>query len=122
MANYNFLPIAVALVVLYAISWLLARQGKHLSVALHRKIWNAVLLVSFIGTIVFSIANVVLFDTGIRLLPFINVSFWHVEFGVVCVIVAAFHALWHIPYFMQYFPKKKEAPEQDAKPSAEQKE
>ena len=107
MATYNFLPIAIATIALYAISWFLARTGK-LSVLLHRKIWNGVLLASFAGMIVFSILNVLLFDTGINVLPaFINVTFWHVEFGIVCVLVSLFHALWHIPYFAQYLPNEK---------------
>jgi len=110
MATYNFLPIAAATVALYTISWLLARTGR-LQVALHRKIWNAVLLVSFVGMIVFSLLNVILSDHGIRILPReIDVGFWHVEFGIACVLVAMFHALWHIPYFQQYLPKEKEKP------------
>jgi len=110
MATYNFLPIAGAVIALYIASWLLARQGKYLSVPTHRRIWNGVLLISFIGTLVFSIANVALFDTGIKLLPFMDVAFWHVEFGIVCMIIALFHALWHIPYFKQYLPLEKPKP------------
>jgi hypothetical protein len=107
MATYNFLPIAAISIALYAVSWLLARNGR-LQVALHRRIWNAVLLVSFVGMIVFSILNVILFEHGISVLPqAIDVNFWHVEFGIACVIVASFHALWHIPYFKQYLPKEK---------------
>ena len=105
MATYNFLPIAIATIVLYAISWFLARQGKHLSVLTHRKIWNGVLLISFVGLIVFSFLNVLSYDQGINVLPaFINVTFWHVEFGIVCMIIAFFHVLWHISYFQQYLP------------------
>ena len=110
MATYNFLPIAGAVIALYVVSWLLARTGK-LPVALHRKIWNGVLLISFAGMIVFSILNVIAFDMGINVLPpAIDVNFWHVEFGIVCVFVALFHALWHIPYFHQYLPKEKPKP------------
>jgi threonine/homoserine/homoserine lactone efflux protein len=129
MSSYNFLPIAGAVVALYIVSWLLARSGR-LSVLLHRKAWNAVLLSSFVGTIVFSLLNVLAYDTGISVLPaFINVTFWHVEFGIICVLVALFHALWHIPYFKQYLPKEKlkpavpaAAPAQPAAPQQEKKE
>ncbi|MFA6328465.1 MAG: hypothetical protein WCY41_03395, partial [Candidatus Micrarchaeia archaeon] len=108
MAQFNFLLIAGSVIVLYAVSWLLARQGKHLSVMLHRKIWNGVLILSFVGMGIFSMLKALRADLGISVLPdFINVGFWHVEFGIVCVIVAAFHALWHIPYFKQYLPKGK---------------
>jgi len=104
MATYNLLPIAGAVVVLYIASWLLARTGR-LQVALHRKIWNAALLLSFTGMIVFSLLNVLAYDTGINVLPpAIDVKFWHVEFGIICVLVAMFHALWHMPYFQQYLP------------------
>ena len=108
MATYNFILIAGALIALYAASWLIVRQGKYLSVVLHRKIWNGVLLVSFMGMMVFSLLNVVAYDYGFNVLPAaINVGFWHVEFGIACVLVALFHALWHIPYFAQYLPKEK---------------
>ena len=119
MASYNFLPIAAATIVLYAISWLLARQGKHLSVLKHRKIWNGVLLISFMGLIVFSFLNVLSYDHGISVLPaFINVTFWHVEFGIVCMIVTAFHVLWHISYFQQYLPTKAQPAAPEQKPPA----
>ena len=108
MAAYNFLPLAAATIVLYAISWFFARQGKHLSVPTHRKIWNGLLLISFVGLIVFSFLNVLAYDTGINVLPTeIDVGFWHVEFGIVCMIITAFHVLWHISYFQQYLPKEK---------------
>jgi len=111
MATYNFIPLAAATIALYAISWFLSRQGKYLSVPTHRKIWNGLLLVSFVGLIVFSFLNVLSYDQGINVLPaFINVTFWHVEFGIVCVFISAFHVLWHISYFQQYLPKKKEQP------------
>jgi len=125
MAQFNLPLIAGAVIVLYLVSLFLSRQGKYLTVALHRKIWNAVLLISFIATLVFSLLNLVLFDYGIKVLP-IDVNFLHVEFGVVLVLVAAFHALWHIPYFQQYLPKEKmkpaavvpQQPAQEQKPPA----
>jgi hypothetical protein len=119
MATYNFIPIAIATIALYAVSWFLARQGK-LPVVLHRKIWNGVLLVSFVGMIVFSLLNTLAYDTGISVLPpAIDVGFWHVEFGIVCVLVALFHALWHIPYFKQYLPKEKPKEAQATSPAAQ---
>jgi len=123
MAQFNLPIIAGAVIVLYLVSLFLSRQGKYLTVALHRKIWNAVLLISFVATLVFSLLNLVLFDYGIKVLP-IDVNFLHVEFGVVLVLVAMFHALWHIPYFQQYLPKEKMklavAPQQPAQPPAEE--
>ncbi len=111
MAQFNFPLIAGAVIVVYLVSLFLSRQGKYLSVALHRKIWNGVLLISFAATMAFSLLTLVSFDYGISVLPVaINVNFLHVEFGIVMVLVAVFHALWHIPYFKQYLPKEKPKP------------
>ncbi|MCX6769383.1 MAG: hypothetical protein NT051_01745 [Candidatus Micrarchaeota archaeon] len=106
---YHLIPIAGTLIVLYVVSWLLSKQGKYLNVPTHRKIWNALLAVSFLATMVLSLLNVLLTNYGVRA-P-IDVKFWHVEFGIALVTIAIFHALWHLNYFAQYLPKeKKEAP------------
>jgi len=108
MATYNLPIIAGALIALYIVSWLLARQGKYLSVLLHRKIWNALLAAAFVGMAGFALLTLLFFDYNFRLLPReIDVNFLHTEFGIAFILIAAFHALWHIPYFVQYLPKEK---------------
>ena len=108
MATYNLPIIAGALLALYAASLLLSRQGKHLTIALHRKIWNALLALSFAITALSAILYLLALDYNAYVVPRqIDVSFWHTEFGIAFILIAVFHALWHIPYFSQYLPKGK---------------
>ena len=117
MATYNLPIIAGALLALYVVSWLLARRGKYLSIALHRKIWNALLVLAFAMTALSAIFYLLMLDYNVDLLPRqIDAVFWHMEFGIAFVLIGAFHALWHIPYFAQYLPKEK--PKTAASPAA----
>jgi len=125
MATYNTLLIAGALIVVYLVSLFLSRQGKYLSVALHRKIWNALLVFTFIMTALTAIFYLLMLEYNMDLLPQqIDVIFWHIEFGLAFVLIGVFHALWHVPYFQQYLPKEtpKAAPVQPVAPQQEKKE
>ena len=108
MATFNLPLIAGALVVVYLVSLFLSRQGKYLSIALHRKVWNAFLVLTFILTALSAIFYLLMLDYNVNILPAqIDVSFWHIEFGLAFILIGIFHALWHIPYFAQYLPKEK---------------
>lgn len=107
---YNVVPISAGLVAIYLVSWGLTKAGK-LAVATHRKLWNALLLITFSVAAVSAMLIAVRADLGLRIITFEN-SFWHGQFGVAAIMIAAFHALWHISYFQAYFAglfKKKEA-------------
>ena len=129
MAIYNLPIISGALISVYVISLFLSRHGKYLSVALHRKIWNALLVLTFVLTSLTAIVYLLMLDYNMDLLPKgIDASFWHVEFGLVFILIGMFHALWHIPYFQQYLPKEKpkaaatSVPAQPSAPPLEKKE
>lgn len=105
MATYNTPLITVALIAIYLVSLFLSRQGKYLTVALHRKIWNALLVITFVLTALSAIFYLLMLDYNLDIVPQqIDVSFWHIEFGLAFVLIGVFHALWHIPYFKQYLP------------------
>ena len=121
MASYNILSISAALVAVYLASLFLSRQGKYLSVLLHRKIWNALLVTTFILTSLSAVFYLLMLEYNLDLLPQqIDASFWHIEFGLAFVLIGIFHALWHIPYFKQYLPKEKpkSVPVQAASPAS----
>ena len=129
MATYNLPIIAGALISVYVISLFLSRHGKYLSVALHRKIWNALLVITFGLSALTAIFYLLMLDYNMDLLPKgIDSSFWHIEFGLAFILIGVFHALWHIPYFAQYLPKEKPkaavtfTPIQPVVPQAEKKE
>lgn len=93
---------AAATVVLYLVSYTLARM-KVLHIALHRKIWNAVLALSFIGVALTALAMAFKVMLPFSVLPI------HMAFGAGFLIVALFHILWHMPYFRAYIPQGKKA-------------
>ena len=111
MSSYNIPFIAGALIAVYLVSLFLSRQGKYLSVLLHRKIWNALLVITFALTALSAIFYLLMLEYNMDLLPQqVDASFWHIEFGLAFILIGAFHALWHIPYFKQYLPKETPKP------------
>ncbi|MFA5993063.1 MAG: hypothetical protein WC796_05135 [Candidatus Pacearchaeota archaeon] len=104
--NYHFVLISLVTIIVYLLSYFLAKKQK-LSVVLHRKIWNIILLVSFLITAVTSIVYLVNIDLGINFLSMSFISFWHIEIGLIMILISIFHALWHLPYFKSYVKLKK---------------
>jgi hypothetical protein len=98
--SYNFVPITVSAVVLYAVTWLLSSR-KVITQVVHRRIWNLVLLVSSLVSIIPGGILTLNLDLRTRIpLPF-NLRYWHVEAGIVLGIVALFHIIWHWRYFIK---------------------
>ena len=96
--TYNLLPISLLLIVLYAISHILSKK-KIINIINHRKIWNILLLSSFLISGILGILLVIEINFDIvTILPF-NVLFWHVEAGIAMFIISIFHILWHWAYF-----------------------
>ncbi|MGV8171058.1 MAG: hypothetical protein ACP5OA_00005, partial [Candidatus Woesearchaeota archaeon] len=96
---YKSLSIAIITIILYLASWLLS-YFKKISTYLHRKIWNWLLLIVFIPVLLTSLFWVLRVDYGIIVnMPF-NISFWHVEFGIIMILISLFHILWHVQYYI----------------------
>jgi len=103
--NYDVLGVAALTVVLYAVSYFLAWK-KITSVALHRKIWNAVLLATFLVVMVSAAFTIARANGIVASAPEGN-GWFHNFAGTVFIIVSLFHAAWHIPYFKAYLPAGK---------------
>jgi len=96
--KYYLIPIALILTVLYGFSWY-GVKSKKITLLNHRKVWNLGLLVSFTGLAILSILLLLRISFGFIInLPF-NITFWHVEFGIIFVCISLFHILWHLAYF-----------------------
>jgi hypothetical protein len=104
--KYNFFPIAVSLLIFYFITFTLSRKKK-IKVAQHRKIWNVILLITFLISGIFGIILAILISYGIRLSFYSDLLFWHVEMGIIMAIISIFHISWHWKYYKRIIINKK---------------
>jgi len=96
--RYHLLLIAIGLSLGYLLTYLLVK-ARLLRLATHRKIWNFLLLVSFLisGGLGVLLILKVNFGTSISF-PF-DILFWHVEIGIGMLVISFFHICWHWRYF-----------------------
>ncbi len=102
--HYNVSPIAIALFVIYAVSFVLYKT-RRIRVSTHRKIWNVLLLVTFLTTAVFGLILAIRRDYVLLWNSPVNLLFWHVEAGVVMTLVSIFHLSWHFSYYLDLFKR-----------------
>lgn len=105
-ARYNVSPIAIALLVVYGASFVLYKT-KRIGVGTHRKIWNVLLLVTFLTTAVFGLILAIRRDYVLLFYFPVNLLFWHVEAGVVMTVISLFHLSWHLTYYRDLFKKSR---------------
>jgi len=97
---YRSLTVAIITIILYLTTWLLSYKEK-ISKILHRKIWNWLLLITFIPVFLTSLFWLLRVDYGIIVGLPLNITFWHVEFGIVMILISIFHIIWHVRYYIK---------------------
>ena len=103
---YDLAPISLFLIFLYVLSHILSKKNI-ISIGNHRKLWNILLLVTFLVSGILGILLVIKINFGIAIpLPF-NILFWHVEAGIAMAVISIFHILWHWTYFKNLITIKK---------------
>src|SRR4030042_6797047 len=96
--GYVFWPLVIILVLPYLISYILAKK-EIFSLTTHKKIWNSLLLTSFLICGGLGFLLVLQINFGLYI-PFqFNMLFYHVEAGIALFLIAVFHILWHAYYF-----------------------
>jgi hypothetical protein len=105
--HYNVSPIAIALFLIYALSFALYKT-KRIKVTTHRKIWNGLLLATFLMTGIFGLIMAIRRDYVLLFTMPINLLFWHVEAGVVMTVISLFHLSWHLAYYRDLFKSSRE--------------
>ncbi len=97
---YYFIPVMAGFIAAYCLTWILSAK-KVFKTLTHRKIWNVILLISALVSILLGLILTlnIDFNTGISL-PF-NMIFWHVEAGIAMSVIAIFHIIWHWRYFVK---------------------
>jgi len=113
--DYGWLTLLILLA--YASTYL-AAYSKRITMFLHRKIWNAFLALFALAVSLTGVYLVLKVNYGFVIEFPYNFLQVHVATGIAFVIIAVFHAAWHLPYFKGYLPRQKEdskAPAKDAK-------
>lgn len=105
--KYNLSPIAIAFFIIYFASFILYKTHR-MRVTTHRKIWNVLLLLTFLFTGVLGMLLVIRLNYGLRFnLPF-DMLFWHVETGIVMSLISFFHIGWHLKYYRNLLRRRHE--------------
>lgn len=105
MNSYHVIIILILFMVLYGGSFLLMKKGS-LSLAVHRRVWNLILLVSFLGVAFSGLILALILDLDIPVRGYRTLLWYHVEFGIAMAIVGLFHAFWHAAYYVCMFRRK----------------
>ncbi len=101
---YSLLPIAAMCLTGYFLTLMLVRM-KVLSLPVHRKIWNTILLFTFLVTGILGILLVLNLNYRLEWTWIKTALRWHVHFGIGMAVVAAFHLSWHLKYYLKIFAK-----------------
>lgn len=102
ISTYSLIPITILTVVAYFLTFLLSRFGL-LRKATHRRLWNVVLLITFLVSGLLGLLLVVQINYALNIPMLDTIMQWHVEFGIAMTLVALFHISWHIRYFKRIF-------------------
>jgi hypothetical protein len=104
--NYYFIPILFILIICYLFTFL-SGEKKIIKKVQHRKIWNFILLITFLVSGIFGLILAITISSGIRLSFYATLLFWHVEFGIAMAIISIFHIAWHWNYYKKMLIRKK---------------
>lgn len=78
-----------------------------MSLLLHRKIWNATLLISFFVTVILGLLLAIQINYKLEW-GFVKTALkWHVDFAIALSFVAIFHLLWHWRFYINLFKSTK---------------
>ena len=98
LTHYYVSPIAIGFFLVYALSFFLYKT-KRMKIATHRKIWNVLLLATFLVTGIFGLILTIQLDYRLPFQMPVNLLFWHVEAGIVMTLISIFHIAWHSKYY-----------------------
>lgn len=102
LTHYYVSPIAIAFFLIYAVSFFLYKT-KRIKIATHRKIWNVMLLATFLVTGIFGLLLTIQLDYALPFQMPVDILFWHVEAGIAMSLISIFHIAWHSKYYAKLF-------------------
>jgi len=105
LPRYKFGLILITILILYLLSYLMVKTKK-ISLLTHRRLWNVLLLITFLASTILGLLLIIRINHGWSFnLPF-NMLYWHVEFGTAMAVISFFHIAWHWRYFALMFKKR----------------
>jgi hypothetical protein len=106
--HYLVSPIAFGFLLIYSVSFILYKT-KRMKISTHRKIWNVLLLGTFLVTGIFGVILAIQIDYTLPFTIPIDLLFWHVEAGIVMTFISLFHMGWHFKYYRSLLRKTRSA-------------
>jgi len=104
--RYNFILYSALSFGFYFLSLLLLRL-KVYSLKIHRRIWNILLLITFLVSGILGLVLVIQINYGVLMKHFLQFMQWHVDFGIGMAWISIFHIIWHFKYFKAIFTPSK---------------
>ncbi|PLW92337.1 MAG: hypothetical protein C0592_11265 [Marinilabiliales bacterium] len=100
--KYTLIFVSALVFGLYFLTHFLSKT-KVLRKCNHRRIWNILLTLTFLGSGVLGIVLVIQLNYNIWMGIYRDFLYWHVEFGIAMGLIGILHALWHWKYFKNLF-------------------
>jgi len=103
-APYLVSPITLLTLGCYLCTALLVKTGIMQRVT-HRKIWNSLLLISFVVAGILGILLAIRVNYKLDWPWMESLLKWHVDAGILMSIVATLHLVWHLSYYLNIFKR-----------------
>lgn len=103
---YRLIAITIITLALYCFTMLLVKTNK-MKKFIHRKIWNAALLICFLMSCLLGFLLVIQINYGVFQSIYLANLKLHVEFGIAMTLIAVLHIFWHLTYFKKLFRASK---------------
>jgi hypothetical protein len=100
--KYDVILITVLTIFFYSLSFFLYKV-KAITIAVHRKIWNMILLFMAFVSLLGGLLIVLQLNYSFGMKWFNELMFWHVEAGIAMTVITVFHFWWHRKYFLKFF-------------------
>lgn len=101
---YHVISTGIAIAILYLICNFFYKAG-FISQSDHRKIWNTILVVTFLMTALAGLTLALKITYKWQSPFFTELLKWHVETGIAFSFTGIIHLLWHLPYYLDFFRK-----------------
>lgn len=102
---YDLISISLATFALYLFTLFLSKK-KVISKRSHRQVWNVILLTTFLVSCLFGFFLVIQINYHFALKIIKTIIYWHVQVGIAMTLIAVFHFLWHLKYYLNMLKSK----------------